>query len=114
MQVRVGESGSGLLDVKTGTGGATVATTGANSFDDGTSPTSSRLCVACHESSDNQGFPMTNHIGAAKFSVEITDIFDLETTVRFYRTERPPPRSDGTVPERNDYQLIVSLALEIG
>jgi predicted CXXCH cytochrome family protein len=42
-----------------------TATTGANSFDDGTSPTSSRLCVACHESPDNQGFPMTNHVGAA-------------------------------------------------
>jgi predicted CXXCH cytochrome family protein len=42
-----------------------TATTGTNSFDDGTSATSSRLCVSCHESSDNQGFPMTNHVGAA-------------------------------------------------
>jgi len=57
---------------------------------------------------------LTNHIGSANFSVEITDIFDLETTFRFYRTERPPPRADGSVPKRNDYQLIVSLALEIG
>ncbi len=57
---------------------------------------------------------LTNHIGTANFSVEITDIFDLETTFKFYRTERPPPRADGSVPKRNDYQLIVSLALEIG
>jgi len=57
---------------------------------------------------------LTNHIGSAIFSVEITDIFDLETTFKFFRTERPPPRADGTVPKRNDYQLIVSLALEIG
>jgi len=57
---------------------------------------------------------LTNHIGTATFSVEITDIFDLETTFKFYRTERPPPRADGSVPKRNDYQLIVSLALEIG
>ncbi|MBT8469108.1 MAG: DUF481 domain-containing protein, partial [Deltaproteobacteria bacterium] len=57
---------------------------------------------------------LTNHIGTANFSVEITDIFDLETTFNFYRTERPPPRADGSVPKRNDYQLIVSLALEIG
>jgi putative salt-induced outer membrane protein YdiY len=57
---------------------------------------------------------LTNHIGTANFSVEITDIFDLETTFKFYRTERPVPRADGTIPERNDYQLIVSLALEIG
>ncbi len=57
---------------------------------------------------------LTNHVGRTTFSVEITDIFGLETTFRFYRTERPPPRADGTVPERNDYQLIVGLALEIG
>ncbi|MGB5415658.1 MAG: DUF481 domain-containing protein [Polyangiales bacterium] len=57
---------------------------------------------------------LTNHIGTANFSVEISDIFDLETTFKFYRTERPPPRADGSVPKRNDYQLIVSLALEIG
>ncbi|MBT8465536.1 MAG: DUF481 domain-containing protein [Deltaproteobacteria bacterium] len=57
---------------------------------------------------------LTNHIGTANFSVEITDIFGLETSFKFYRTERPPPRADGTVPESNDYQLIVSLALEIG
>jgi putative salt-induced outer membrane protein YdiY len=57
---------------------------------------------------------LTNHIGRANFSVEVTDIFDLEATFKFFRTERPPPRADGTVPERNDYQIIVSLALEIG
>jgi putative salt-induced outer membrane protein YdiY len=57
---------------------------------------------------------LTNHIGTTNFSVEINDIFSLETTFRFYRTERPPPRADGSVPNRNDYQLIVSLALEIG
>ena len=42
-----------------------AATTGPNSFDDGTSATSSRLCVACHESPDNQGYPMVDHVGAA-------------------------------------------------
>ena len=57
---------------------------------------------------------LTNHVGRSEFSVEVTDIFDLQTTFRFFRTERPPPRSDGTVPKRNDYQLIVGLALEIG
>jgi len=57
---------------------------------------------------------LTNHVGSTKFSVEIADIFDLEMTFKFFRTERPPPRADGTVPKRNDYQLIVGLALEIG
>jgi putative salt-induced outer membrane protein YdiY len=57
---------------------------------------------------------LTNHVGSTRFSVEINDIFDFETTFKFYRTERPPPRADGSVPKRNDYQLIVSLALKIG
>ena len=57
---------------------------------------------------------LTNHFGNAKFSVEVTDILDFEGTFNFYRTENPPPRADGTAPEKNDYQVIVSLALEIG
>lgn len=57
---------------------------------------------------------LTNHVGRAKFSVEVTDIFDLETTFKFFRTENPPPKADGTVPKKNDYELIVGLALEIG
>jgi hypothetical protein len=55
----------------------------------------------------------TNHTGRAKFSVEITDIFDFETSFLFLRTEDPVPRADGTKPSSNDYQLIVSVALEI-
>ena len=57
---------------------------------------------------------LTNHLGSAKFSVDVTEILDLETTFKFYRTENPPPRADGTVPKKNDYEFIVSLALEIG
>jgi len=60
------------------------------------------------------GINLTNHLGSAKFSVEVTEILDLETTFKFYRTENPPPRADGTVPKKNDYEFIVSLALEIG
>ena len=41
------------------------------------------------------------------------DIFDFETKFIFLRTESPAPRADGTVPASNDYQLIVSVALEI-
>ena len=57
---------------------------------------------------------LTNHFGRATFSVDITDIFDLETTFKFFRTENPPPRADGSTPKKNDYEFIVSLALEIG
>jgi putative salt-induced outer membrane protein YdiY len=56
----------------------------------------------------------TNHTATARFSIEITDIFDFETSFLFLRTEDPVPRSDGTVPSGNDYQFIVSVALEIG
>jgi hypothetical protein len=59
-------------------------------------------------------FDLTNHLGVATFSVEVTDIFDLETTFKYFRTENPLPRADGTRPVKNDYELIVSLALEIG
>lgn len=54
----------------------------------------------------------TNHTGEATFSIGITDVFDFETSVLFLRTEDPPPRADGTEPEKNDYQLIVSVALD--
>ena len=57
---------------------------------------------------------LTNHFGSAKFSVDVTDILDFEGTFKFYRTEDPPPRADGTVPKKNDYEVIVGLALEIG
>ena len=55
----------------------------------------------------------TNHIGRAKFTVEITDIFDFSSEFLFFRTENPPPRADGTEPAKNDYQFIVSVALSI-
>ncbi len=45
-----------------------TALTGTNSFDDGVSPTNSRLCVACHDSAANPGYPMTNHTGGASHS----------------------------------------------
>ena len=59
-------------------------------------------------------FDLTNHTGRARFSVEVTDIFEFETSFIFLRTENPPPRADGTTPEKNDYQLIVGVALELG
>jgi predicted CXXCH cytochrome family protein len=42
-----------------------TATTGANSYDDGVSIASSRICVSCHSNGANSGFPMTNHVGGA-------------------------------------------------
>lgn len=56
----------------------------------------------------------TNHQGSAVMSVDITEMFDLDATFNFYRTEEPGPRSDGTVPQKNDYQFVVGVSLEIG
>ncbi len=42
-----------------------TATSGPNSYDDGTSPATSRICVACHQDPNNPGYPMTNHEGGA-------------------------------------------------
>ena len=55
----------------------------------------------------------TNHTGEARFTIEVADIFDFETSFLFLRTEDPPPRVDGTSPEKNDYQLIIGVALVI-
>lgn len=38
-----------------------TATEGTNSFDDGTSPASTRLCATCHVNPGNPGYPMVNH-----------------------------------------------------
>ena len=59
-------------------------------------------------------FGNTNSNGTAKVTIKITDRFDFEPSFLFLRTRDPLPRADGTVPEKNDYQLVVSLALSLG
>lgn len=56
----------------------------------------------------------TNHFGSLDFSVRVTSILFLDTSFLFFRTEQPFPRSDGTVPKKNDYQFVVSISLRIG
>ena len=58
-------------------------------------------------------FGRTNHTGKADVSVEITDMFNFVNSFLFLRTRDPEPRSDGTVPKKNDYQIVVSLAIKI-
>ncbi|RMF45873.1 MAG: hypothetical protein D6755_07365, partial [Anaerolineae bacterium] len=59
------------VKVTTGTSPVTVgpvtftAATGTNSYDDGASPYTARLCTACHNDTNNPGYPMTNHLGGA-------------------------------------------------
>ena len=49
------------------TGGPVVftATSGPNSYDDGSSPSAGRICVTCHANAGNPGYPMTDHEGGA-------------------------------------------------
>jgi len=56
----------------------------------------------------------TNHVGTAVITIEVTDMIDFAPSFLFLRTENPEPEADGTVPKKNDYQVVVSLALEFG
>ena len=56
----------------------------------------------------------TNHIGEAVFSVEVTNILYFNTEFDYFRTEQPIPREDGSLPESNDFQLIVGFSIKVG
>jgi hypothetical protein len=57
----------------------------------------------------------TNHTGKAKLAIELTSVLDLDVAFLFLRTEDPAPPSDPDVTiEKNDYQLIVGVSLELG
>jgi len=56
----------------------------------------------------------TNHVGSLDFSLRVTSILHFNTSFLYLRTEEPFPRSDGTVPKKNDYQVVVGVSLRIG
>jgi len=58
----------------------------------------------------------TNHTGKADLSIELTFVLDLDISFLYLRTEQPAPPPDPTAPplQKNDYQLVVSIALELG
>ena len=56
----------------------------------------------------------TNHVGSLDFSLRVTTILHFNTSFLYLRTEEPFPRSDGTVPKKNDYQVVVGISLRIG
>jgi len=58
----------------------------------------------------------TNHTGRADLAVELTDIIDLNLSFLFLRTEDPAPPADPADPpiEKNDYQLVAGISLELG
>ena len=56
----------------------------------------------------------TNHTGTADLFIEVTNIFNFNVSFLYLRTEKPPPRANGTFPVKNDFQLIVGIALQFG
>jgi len=56
----------------------------------------------------------TNHTATADLFIEVTNIFDFNVSFLYLRTEEPPPRANGSFPVKNDYQLIVGVALQLG
>ena len=63
----------------------------------------------------------TNHTGKVDLAIELTSILDLDIAFLFLRTEDPaqpaqPPPPDPALPaiEKNDYQLVVGISLELG
>jgi putative salt-induced outer membrane protein YdiY len=58
----------------------------------------------------------TNHTGKADLAIELTSVLDLDIAFLFLRTEQPAPPPDPADPaiQKNDYQLVVGISLELG
>ena len=58
----------------------------------------------------------TNHTGTADLIIEVTDILDFDIAFLYLRTEEPAQPVDPNLPriEKNDYQLVIGIALELG
>jgi putative salt-induced outer membrane protein YdiY len=53
------------------------------------------------------------HHATATFEIELTSLLDFDITLVWNRTQNPQPRSDGTVPKKDDYQLLFTLGVDI-
>ena len=52
------------------------------------------------------------HRAVAKVSTEFIGDFDFDVSVIWDHIQTPQAKDDGTVPEKNDYQLVFSLAYD--
>lgn len=55
----------------------------------------------------------TYHNGIARFSMEITDIFDFDLSAALTRIEEPAADEDGNVPGSNDWTFTAGIGLEL-
>ncbi len=53
------------------------------------------------------------HHAIATFETKLTDILDFDVSLIWDRTQNPQARSDGTVPKKDDYQLLLTLGVDI-
>ena len=53
-------------------------------------------------------------MGNLDFTLRVTTILYFNTAFLYLSTEEPFPRSGGTVPKKNDYQLAVGISLRTG
>jgi predicted CXXCH cytochrome family protein len=75
-----------------------TATTGINSYDDGASAPASRICVTCHNNSDNSGYPMTDHVGGASHTGPSDKTGQDCTTCHFHSKDADRDTLDGFMP----------------
>ncbi|MCL1059885.1 DUF481 domain-containing protein [Shewanella gelidimarina] len=53
------------------------------------------------------------HHAIATLEIELTDMFDLDLSFVWDRTNNPQPDSNGLTPEPNDYQFIIGFGIDI-
>ncbi len=75
-----------------------TAVTGTNSFDDGVSTVNSQVCVACHDTAANPGYPMTGHTGGAGHSGGNDFTGQDCTSCHFHSADNDYSTQDGFMP----------------
>ncbi len=53
------------------------------------------------------------HHAVAGFSIELTDMFDLDLSFVWDHTNTPQPDANDTIPRQNDYQFIIGFGIDI-
>ena len=61
---------------------------------------------------DEESGTYTHH-AIATFEIELTDVLDFDVSLVWDRTQNPQTRADGTVPKKDDFQLLFTLGVDI-